>query len=215
MTQCTRDDMRDRLPDLLHDRLDAAARAEVARHVASCAECAAELELLRSMRRALSPAPRVDVSRIAAAVAASHAPDVRPLGAPRAAPVRRRMAWRIAAAGVVAALGITTWVLAHQPTPGAPIVVATTPPHHTDSVPPAPRVVAAQPPSSRHPSTATKSPEAPQMLASRGLVMDGGVTDLSDGDMRQLLQSLDSLRAIPDADPAPVNYQLDDDGGAR
>ncbi|HKV51622.1 MAG TPA: zf-HC2 domain-containing protein, partial [Gemmatimonadaceae bacterium] len=63
--------MRDLLPDLLNERLDAATRAEVARHVASCAECAAELELVRAMRSALAPAPRVDVARIAAAVSAS------------------------------------------------------------------------------------------------------------------------------------------------
>ncbi|HEX6807774.1 MAG TPA: zf-HC2 domain-containing protein, partial [Gemmatimonadaceae bacterium] len=61
MTDCSRGDMRDLLPDLLHERLDAATRAEVTRHVASCAECRAEVELLRSMRSALAPAPRVDV----------------------------------------------------------------------------------------------------------------------------------------------------------
>ena len=220
MTQCTRDDMRDLLPDLLHDRLDAATRAEVTRHVAACAECEAELELLRSMRSALAPAPRVDVRRIAAAVAASRVakqePDVRPLGAPGAAAARRRVAWRIAAAFVVAALGLTTWMLSHRSTSEPPVIVANVPPQHSDSVPPAPQVVAARPPTPRHPSPVTKPPAAvPERLASRGLVMDGGVTDLSDGDMRQLLQSLDSLTAIPDADPAPMNYQLDDDGGAR
>jgi hypothetical protein len=45
--------------------------------------------------------------------------------------------------------------------------------------------------------------------------MDGGVSDLSDGDVRLLLQSLDSLTAIPDAEPAAVSYPIDDDGGAR
>lgn len=217
MTQCTRDDMRDLLPDLLHERLDAATRAEVTRHLAACAECRAELELLRSMRSALAPAPRVDVRRIAAAVAAARGasaePGVRPLGAARDAPARRRIAWRIAAGFVVAALGVTTWILSRQ-SPYTPPVVAGAP-QHTDSPPPAPQVVAAHPPTLHHPTSATKTPAAPQMVASRGLVMDGGVTDLSDGDMRQLLQSLDSLTAMPDADPAPMNYQLDDDGGAR
>ena len=215
MTDCPRGDMRDLLPDLLHERLDAATRAEVARHVASCAECAAELELLRSMRSALSPAPRVDVRRIAAAVAAARGapapPDVRPLATAPAPRAGRRIAWRIAAALVVAALGLLTWVQ----TEGGPPVVATAPPHHADSVPSAPAVVAARPDTPSHASATTATPAAPTMLASRGLVMDGGVTDLSDGDVRLLLQSLDSLTAIPDADPSPMSYQLDDDGGTR
>jgi len=40
------------------------------------------------------------------------------------------------------------------------------------------------------------------------------VKDLSDGDVRVLLQSLDSLSTVPDADPAPMSYQIDD-GGVR
>lgn len=217
MTDCTRGEMRDLLPDLLHERLDATTRAEVTRHVASCAECQAELELLRSMRSALAPAQRVDARRIAAAVTASRGataePLVRALGAPRAAPARRRIAWRIAAAFVVAALGLTTWMLAHRSTSEPALVVANGP-QHADSVPAAPHVVALEPSTPRHPNAVTTSP-ASRMLASRGLVMDGGVTDLSDGDVRVLLQSLDSLTAIPDADPAPMSYQIDDDGGAR
>lgn len=217
MTDCRRGDVRDFLPDLLHERLDAATRAEVTRHVASCAECAAELELLRSMRSALTPAPRVDVRQIAAAVAASRGataePGVRALGGPRLAPVRRRVVWRIAAAFVVAALGLTTWMLSRQ-SPYSPPVVATAL-QHADSIPAGPHVVAPQPPTPRDRRAVTTSPAAPRMLASRGLVMDGGVTDLSDVDVRVLLQSLDSLTAIPDADPSPMSYQLDDDGGAR
>lgn len=36
MTDCPRADMRDLLPDLMHGALDAAARAEVERHVMTC-----------------------------------------------------------------------------------------------------------------------------------------------------------------------------------
>ncbi len=220
MTECTRDDMRDRLPDLLNERLDAATRAEVARHVASCAECAAELELLRSMRSALAPAPRVDVRRIAAAVAASRGAgareaDVIPLGVRQPSRFDRRLAWRIAAGLVVAALGLGTWFAAQYKPSDPPVTVAKTPPQHTDSATAVPQVASTRPAATSHSSTTTQAPAAPRMLASRGLVMDGGVTDLSDGDVHLLLQSLDSLTAIPDADPAPLSYQLDDDGGAR
>lgn len=225
MTDCPRgDEMRDVLPDLLNERLDAVERAEVERHVASCPACAAELAMLRSMRSALAAAPRVDAARIAAAVhasrsAAASAPNVRPLAARRPASDVRRIAWRIAAAFVVAALGVGTWAVTHRQPASVTIASNQAPPRATEPVV-SPPIVGATPPSTPHqPAPATKTPpNAPQMLAStghRGLVMDGGVNDLSDGDVKMLLQSLDSLTAIPDADPTPMSYQIDDDGGVR
>jgi hypothetical protein len=47
MNDCPNADIRDQLPDLLHDRLDASARAAVMAHVDACVDCRAELELLR------------------------------------------------------------------------------------------------------------------------------------------------------------------------
>ena len=125
--------MRDRLPDLLNERLDAGERAEVARHVASCPDCAAELELLRSMRSALAPAPRVDVARIAAAVAAARGaaaavPNVRPLATRASAADHRRTAWRIAAAFVVAALGVSVWAVTHRQPATMHVAVVQAPP---------------------------------------------------------------------------------------
>jgi len=221
------DEMRDVLPDLLNERLDAVERAEVERHVASCPACAAELAMLRSMRSALAAAPRVDVARIAAAVHASRSaspamrvPNVRPLAARRAAPANRRIAWRIAAAFVAAALGVGAWAVTHRQPVSVTVASNLTPPRPAQPVV-SPPTVGATPPSTprQKPAPATKTPpNAPQMLAStghRGLVMDGGVNDLSDGDVKMLLQSLDSLTAIPDADPTPMSYQIDDDGGVR
>jgi hypothetical protein len=71
MVDCTRDDIRDLLPDLVHDQLGPAERARVEQHLAECAECAAELKLLRSMRAHAFATPEIDVDRIAAAVRAS------------------------------------------------------------------------------------------------------------------------------------------------
>jgi len=124
------------------------------------------------------------------------------------------MAWRIAAAFVIAALGASGWVLLRR-RPGMPALPVAAAPSHVDSAAAAPTVVAAQPHSPSHSRAVTTTPAQPKMLASTGLVMDGGVKDLSDGDVRMLLQSLDSLSAMPDADPAPMSYQIDDDGGAR
>ncbi|HKV51785.1 MAG TPA: hypothetical protein VJO52_11340, partial [Gemmatimonadaceae bacterium] len=91
-------------------------------------------------------------------------------------------------------------------------------PAHVDSASPAPPVAATPTAPPRHPAATAMPPNAPQMLASsgrHGLVMDGGVNDLSDGDVKVLLQSLDSLTAIPDADPAFMSYQIDDGGGVQ
>src|ERR1043165_8137988 len=87
MNDCSNAEIRDRLPDLLHDRLDARARAEVVAHVEACADCRAELELLRSARAMFAAqAPRVDVGRIVQAL-------------PTRAQTRRRswVNWRVAA----------------------------------------------------------------------------------------------------------------------
>jgi hypothetical protein len=97
MSDCSRDDIRDLLPELLHDQLDPEERARAEQHLAECADCAAELRLLRSMRAAAFPTPALNVDRIAAAVresiaakasadASASADDVTPI-----AQVRRRV----------------------------------------------------------------------------------------------------------------------------
>src|SRR5215470_17897739 len=69
MSDCSNADIRDLLPDLLHDRLDARTRARVVAHVDGCADCRSELELLRSLRGSLERGtPRVDLDRIVAAL---------------------------------------------------------------------------------------------------------------------------------------------------
>jgi anti-sigma factor RsiW len=194
MNDCPRDDVQDLLPDLMYGRLDAAAQAEVMRHVAACPTCTAELALLRTLRSALAPhaVPLVDTGRIAGAIAddrrsvRQQSPDavghIAPAAAQRgrAAGRRggggRRAAWRAAAAIVVVAGGIAAWSLL-QGEPAVP---------HTRT------------------ATAITTPVAVQA----GLEMDGGVSDLPDSDVEALLQSLDSVRAVPDADPSPVTYHL-------
>src|SRR5262245_48570821 len=102
MIDCRNADIRDRLPDLLHERLDPESRATVVAHAEGCELCQAELALLRNVR-AVMPTPRVDVARIARAVAASTS------SAPRVASTqsgaRRWADWRIAAAITVFVLG--------------------------------------------------------------------------------------------------------------
>lgn len=68
MIDCTRGEIRDLLPDLVHDHLDVAARAEVAAHVAGCEACSAELRLLRTARAALIRSSPVSDERVMRAI---------------------------------------------------------------------------------------------------------------------------------------------------
>ena len=64
MTDCPNAEMRDRLPDLLHERLETSVRAAVMAHVDECDDCRAEIALLREAHVVLSPAVRaVDVDK--------------------------------------------------------------------------------------------------------------------------------------------------------
>ena len=65
MNECPNAEMRDRLPDLFTSGSTRASRAEVMAHVAGCADCRDELELLRRTYAVLAArTPRVDVAKI-------------------------------------------------------------------------------------------------------------------------------------------------------
>jgi anti-sigma factor RsiW len=104
MIECSNGAMRDQLPDLLHDRLDATARETVAAHVAGCVACARELALLREVRDALETVPAIDVSRIVAGLPAPPKRRRRP-----ALPFRAD--WRLAAAVAAIAVGVGSLTL--------------------------------------------------------------------------------------------------------
>ena len=63
MRDCSNGEVRDRLPELMHNRLTGETLAVVRSHVAGCAECRAELTLLDQLRSAAAP-PRLDASHI-------------------------------------------------------------------------------------------------------------------------------------------------------
>ena len=102
MTECANIEMRDRLPDVVHGRLDAALLVEVQTHVTSCVACQAEIQLLEGARRVFILAtPRVNTAAIVASLPGS--------------PVARRRAfdWRIAASILVLAIGGGSAALAY------------------------------------------------------------------------------------------------------
>lgn len=190
MTDCPNGELRDQLPELLHERLDASARALVVAHVAECPDCRAELTILQEARIALSSGTRaLDVSGIVRVVVE------RSRLAPSASTWRSRgLDWRIAASILVVALGGASMVVARS-RGGASTAAAVSPARgvEREAVGPRPESIAAAPASSSQ---------------SAELSAAGGVGDLSDSDLRALMDDLPSLDALPAADPEPVNVRV-------
>lgn len=209
MTDCPNAEMRDRLPDLLHERLEDSVRALVLAHVGDCAECHAELALLRKMRGSLSSnIVAIDTTVVARAVVS------RTIAAPRAGQRSRWVDWRIAAAIAVLAVGGASFAtfratrsLGHQVTAVVPPVATTQ--TQIARVPESPAAPVAP---HRSPGSEERAPRAGAELAAAG-----DVSDLSDSDLRTLLGDLDTIEAVPPTDPEPVTVRvsLPDPGGSE
>ena len=87
MTDCVNETMRDLLPLLAHDALEAGEVTQVRAHIAVCASCTAELAILEQAQAVFAAAtPRVDhaailakLSRPGATASASAAAEARPV----------------------------------------------------------------------------------------------------------------------------------------
>jgi hypothetical protein len=181
MTDCPNGELRDLLPDLLHDRLEPELRRVAEEHLRTCAVCRAELALLRDLHASMRRAPAVDASRIAATIPAYRAPARRAWSG-----------WRAAAAIVILAAGGTSVVLVQRGVGVGP----------ADSMRPDARAVVVAPVES---STSTISRGAPP----RELATASSATsDLSERELSALLKEIESLDAVPSAEvenPAPVS----------
>ena len=205
MNDCSNAEIRDQLPDLLHERLDATVRAVVIAHVAECVDCRDELELLRSVHKTLiARTPRVDVAYVVGALPKAPAPR------PRIQPVvRRRWSdWRVAAAvTVLVAGGSSLAVLRRGPTAvDTRAQIADSTPIRS-VVPVAPESGAATPnaaaPSNPTPVATVAATEEPED------VVDGRFGGLSAEQMRSLLGEIDKLQAVPVTEPEPVTIRVD------
>jgi len=209
MTDCPNAEMRDRLPDLLHERLDAVARALVEAHVASCADCRAELTLLRETRVALTAGVRsVDVTAIARVVVER---TRTPLGSAELSSWRGGLLdWRVAASiAVLVVGGGSAWLVRgmqanRQPAMVAAVTPTVATPRVNSHVP-----IAVRP--DRHESTTTTR-SAPGAELSAG----GEVGDLSENDLRALLHDLNGMDAVPstESEPVVVRVSLPGSGGS-
>lgn len=224
MVDCPRVDIRDALPDLVHDQLEPSVRARVEEHLRQCAECAAEVELLRALRSRLFATPHVDVERVAAAVRASATPgsadDVVSISAARqlrpervARPTRRPTShgWRIAAGIALFAAGVGGYALSRGGTPSpqrttesAAVSVASAPSPAPAAKAGAPMSAPATPSSVSGFSSAADAAAGVGSQTPGGLILEGPVSDLSESDMQALLQTVGDLEAMPDLDPHPL-----------
>jgi anti-sigma factor RsiW len=214
MRECENEDLHDALPGYAAGRLAGPERARVAEHIAGCAECAAEADLLRAAHQVMmQDSPQADVSRIVAALPAPPAAAARPMlvrteeaagSAHRGArpigtrPVVKRPSrtvgyrplwtgWRIAAAVSTIAVGGLSVALLRD-LGGARGALVTVPP-----------VVSAP---AAGDGRAAHGGE-PENIASAdvGLAVGGGLSDLSEGEMEGLLKDLDGIEASPSDEP--------------
>jgi anti-sigma factor RsiW len=204
MNDCSNAEMRDRLPDLMHGRLEVRVRAAVAAHLADCADCREELALLRGVHGVLiMRAPAVDVSRI---VAALPKPSSRPT---RVAPTRSRwMDWRVAAAvTLLAAGGGSVAIIARTPRIGSERVSIGAPAQPSGSaVGTAP--VAGSPARSASTASETTLAAVDDPAASTAASADERLDELNEGQLKTLLDQIDQLEAIPVTDPEPVTIHV-------
>jgi hypothetical protein len=196
MTDCPNAEMRDRLPDLLHERLDASVRAVVLAHVDGCDDCRAELTLLRESRDVLSPRVRaVDVIAISRVVIEKTRPPVH--GRSRRSPW---MDWRIAASAalLVVGAGSVGLFLRSREAPPSVAAVASRPVVAPNATP---TPVAAEPSHGSENASLASATSAELSAAAP-------VADLSESDLRALLQELDQIDAVPAAEPEQVNVRV-------
>lgn len=119
MIECSNVEMRDRLPDLANDTLEPAVRELVMVHLAACAECTAEIEILRTTRlMLLKTTPKVNVAGIVSALPRY---GVTSINAAPSAPRRTwASSWHLAAAMTFIAAGIGSYAVLRPDSPVRP-----------------------------------------------------------------------------------------------
>ena len=207
MFDCANVEMRELLPELAAGTLDAATRARVEQHVASCAECASELETLRLVRAAYANAPAVEVQRIVAALPKAPEPlHVR--ATPR--PISRWTDWRVAAALTMITVGGLSLAIARQrnPHPSLPPSWGAVVPQQDTTQ----RTVTQRAPKD---TTATRVDTnkrgvqpilSPAPSSKAQLAFARGVEDLDDASIKALLGALDELDRAPLAPSAEPDH---------
>ena len=177
MIDCPDGDLRDLLPDLLHDRLPASERESVLAHVRACAACEAELALLDRLRESLHGVPPMDVAAIVAAIG--------PAGVRSGTSRRLRSRWLAVAAAALIVAGGTTLAVVQRggETASSPVATVTAP------------VLQPVPPVDTGSARVTARPSA--NITRELAVGSGTVGELTDGELASLLGEIERMDAVP------------------
>ena len=182
MRDCPDGDIRDLLPLYATDSLAAADRARVEAHVGGCADCASELELLRSVAKAYD-VPPVDVAAIAARLPRAR---VKPR-----VPFHRQPLWRIAASITLVIASVATVEMIKQGRGVDGMVGASAPTVDSSTGQPVESTIAMADGGSAG-AVVSDGPRA---------TFGGTLADLSDAQLEALLVSIDALDGNVLADP--------------
>ena len=207
MGDCPNVEMRELLPERVAELLSPRDAERVDGHVAECEMCAFEVRVLRAARTTLRGRTTIDVTRISGAVAAAtRAPA-------RRVPQRQQQSWigwRAAASIALVAVGATSiavWNGTHGGSQGSAAVTRSSETAAV-AVPPGNGTVAqGMAPASGSPLSgpnpgSTVASMAP--VGASGLTAAGGLSDLSDAELKSLLGSIESLDASSFDEPQEV-----------
>ena len=184
MNDCPDGSLRDLLPLFVSEVLSAPDRTRVASHISGCADCAAEVALLRAINRAYAVTP-VNVAGIAAKITPQRRANRTQI------PFHRQPLWRAAASMTLFIAGTATVLVVRGRVPEtAPASVA----HGARQTAGAP--------------TAAETTIVSTTIArttSNGLFSLGTeLSELTDSQLQSLLGSLDGLDSRPQADPTTI-----------
>jgi anti-sigma factor RsiW len=200
MRDCVNAEVRDRLPELVHGRIDEPERSAVEAHVAECPDCAAEAALIRLVVGSVALAtPRVDVGRVAAALPAP-APLLHVV--PRQRWSGRTLRW--AAAFIVAIAGLGTLQYVGTGGDRQEVASATRTLPATGGSQAVARPVAGVQAGGSGGGGAT----APRY----GLVLVGGIDALSLDQLEVLVSGVETLSEVPAFGPEPALMYPTEDG---
>jgi len=189
MNKCMELDIQEMLPDLLHRSLDAATMQRVEAHVASCESCVEELEVLRTVKDAAIFAPTIDVNAVVGQI-----PPYRKIVPASQLPARSRMlSWLVAAGLMIVVAGGGSLLMVQPKNAVTRVTSANSPsPSATNSV------------GSPAPAPAANIASTTRAPAAHALALGAGVEELSDSNLRQLMNDMDTFDALPNAEPEPV-----------
>jgi hypothetical protein len=231
MSDCMSAEMRDLLPDFVHGQLDAGRAAEVRAHIAGCADCAAEVELLQAVLAAAPVAPVMNVDRITRALptptrhgfllhrgsgtGTPPTPEVSPTIAHRSRIWSRPVVKIAAAVAIVAAGGLSLLVGRDVLRPDMQVGQVSVP---TPMVPSAPDTEVAAVVVAPAPVAPEAQPQPRQVAVATtaGISLAGELQELSDEHLETLLGELDQMEGLPAAEPDQLEPAVgNDSGGAQ